>query len=124
VLDELAKWMPINGEAIFGTRPWTVFGEGPSEIAPKGMNELMQPLAWHDIRFTTKGTLLYAFCLGVPTAEIKIMSLAAKADQIKSIELLGSTEKIHWKATPEAVVIQPVAQWPCQHAVAFKIHLK
>jgi alpha-L-fucosidase len=121
VLDELAKWMPINGEAIFGTRPWTTYGEGPSVLKTGGMNELMEPMTAQDIRFTTKGPILYAFCLGVPTSEVKITSLVAKADQIKSIELLGSTEKIQWKATPEAVVIQPVAQWPCSHAVVFKI---
>jgi alpha-L-fucosidase len=123
VLDELAKWMPINGEAIFGTRPWTTYGEGPSQFEPKGMNELMQPLSWKDIRFTTKGNILYAFCLGLPQGEVKITSLAAQADKIKSIELLGSKEKINWKATPEAVVIQPVKEWPCQHAVTFKIQL-
>jgi alpha-L-fucosidase len=124
VLEELAKWMPINGEAIFGTRPWTTFGEGPTAIAPKGMNELMDPMTWQDIRFTTKGPILYAICLGVPTAEVKITSLVAQADKIKSIELLGTTDKITWKATPEAVVIQPVAKWPCAHAVVFKIQLQ
>jgi alpha-L-fucosidase len=81
-------------------------------------------MTWQDIRFTTKGSVLYAICLGVPTAEVKITSLAAKADQIKSIELLGSAEKINWKATPDAVVIQPVEKWPCAHAIVFKIQLQ
>ncbi len=123
VLDELTKWMPINGEAIFGTRPWTTFGEGPSVIPAKYMNELMDPLTWQDIRFTTKGNVLYAICLGVPQGEIKITSLVAQADKIKSVALLGSSEKISWKATPEAIVLQPLAQWPCAHAVVFKITL-
>ena len=47
VLAELAKWMPVNGEAIFGTRPWMIFGEGPSVIPPKGMNEPMKRRVRH-----------------------------------------------------------------------------
>ena len=77
VLDELAKWMPINGEAIFGTRPWLTFGEGPSAV-PKAMymNELKHPLTWQDVRFTSKGDAVYAICLGVPPdKEVRIASL-------------------------------------------------
>ncbi len=123
VLEELAKWTPINGEAIFDTRPWTTFGEGPTAIAPKGMNEPMDPLTWKDVRFTTKKNTLYAICLGIPQGEIRITSLAGHADKIKAVQLLGSSEKISWQATPDALVIQPVAQWPCQHAVTYKISL-
>jgi alpha-L-fucosidase len=124
VLAELTKWMPINGEAIFGTRPWTTFGEGPTVIAPKGMNEPMTPMTWHDIRFTTKGTVLYAICLGVPEGEVKITSLASQADKIKSVELLGSNDKIDWKATPQGLVIEPSSRWPCDHAVSYRLTMK
>jgi alpha-L-fucosidase len=121
VLDELAKWMPVNGEAIFDTRPWTTFGEGPTVIAPKGMNELMTPMTWQDIRFTTKGDVLYAICLGLPEKEVRIASLAGNANKVASVELLGSKEKSQWKQDQEGLVIQPAATWPCQHAVTYKI---
>ena len=121
VLAELAQWMPINGEAIFGTRPWTTFGEGPSVIPDKYMNELMAPLTARDIRFTTKGDVLYAICLGLPDQEIRLVSLGAQASAVKSVELLGSAEKLRWSATPGGLVIQPPSAWPCQHAVTFKI---
>jgi alpha-L-fucosidase len=123
VLDALTKWMPINGEAIYGTRPWTTFGEGPTTIAPKYMNEPMSPMTWQDIRFTTRGSILYAICLGIPQGEVKITSLAKQAAAIKTIELLGSPDKVEWKATPEALVIEPSKTWPCEHAVAYKIQL-
>ncbi len=88
------------------------------------MNELMQPLSAQDIRYTTKGNVIYAFCLGLPQTEIKMTALAAVASQIASIQLLGSSDKIDWKATPGAVAIQPCAKWPCQYAVCYKITRK
>ena len=125
VLDELAKWMPINGEAIFGTRPWLLFGEGPtSRPEAKYMNELKKPLTWQDVRFTTKGDLLYAIVCGIPQGPLQIKALGHLGPGFTSIELLGSSEKIQYKKEWEGLTIQPVKEWPCQHAVVFKIKLK
>ncbi len=121
MLAELTKWMPINGEGIFDTRPWTTFGEGPNMIPAKYMNELHQPMTWQDIRYTTKGKVIYAFCLGIPQGEVKMTALAPIGDKIAGVELLGSSEKIKWKAGPDGLVIQPSAKWPCGHAVCYKI---
>ena len=118
--------MPINGEAIFKTRPWTTFGEGPNIIPAKYMNEIHAPLTWKDVRFTQSkdGKYLYAIVCGIPQGEISIAALAPVADKIASVELLGSMEKISWKATPEGLVIQPLSKWPCAHAVSYRISLK
>ena len=126
VLNELARWMPVNGEAIFDTRPWTTFGEGPTTFAPKGMNELHQPMTAKDIRFTQSkgGKTIYAIVCGLPTAPVTIASLAPTDGKIESIGLLGSSEKIAWKATSEGVVIALASHWPCAHAVVFKVILK
>ncbi len=121
VLDELAKWIPINGEAIYGTRPWKTFGEGPTVIEKKGMNEPMQPMTWQDIRYTTKGNVIYAFCLGIPQAEIKMTAMAGMGDKIKNVELLGSSEKVAWKAGSDGLIIEPAGKWPCEDAVCYKI---
>lgn len=128
VLDDLAKWVPINGEAIFDTRPWLTFGEGPSPL-PKAMymNELKHPLTWQDVRFTSKGNALYALCLGVPpndAKEIRIASLGRLGPGVDKVQLLGSEEKLVWKQEWDGLAIQPLAQWPCDHAVTFKIGLK
>ena len=90
------------------------------------MNEFMNPLTWKDIRFTQSkdGKTLYTIVCGIPEGEITITSLAPTADNITSIELLGSSEKIDWKSTPAGIVIQPSAKWPCSHAVTYKISLK
>jgi len=124
VLDELAKWMPINGEAIFGTRPWLLFGEGPTpRPEAKYMNELKQPLTWQDVRFTTKGDVLYAIACGVPQGSLQIKSLGRLGPGFSSIELLGSHEKVQYKIEWEGLTIQPAKEWPCQHAVVYKIKL-
>jgi len=119
ILDELAAWMPVNGEAIFGTRPWKTFGEGAQQSAAGHFKEGSAKFTASDIRFTTKAGNLYAICLGVPTEPVKIKSLAT--EKIASISLLGSDAKLDWKQDTDALVIQPVAKWPCEHAVAFKI---
>lgn len=125
VLDELAKWMPINGEAIFNTRPWGSYGEGPTQLDPKGMNELMHPMTWKDIRFTQSkdGKTLYAIVCGIPEGPLTISSLGSLVDKIQGVTLLGSSEKVTWKADPSGLVIQPSATWPCAHAVVYKITL-
>jgi alpha-L-fucosidase len=124
VLTEMAAWMKVNGESIFGTRPWIIYGEGPS-VLPKAayMNELQQPLTVDDVRFTTKDGFLYAIVLGVPSKAITIASLGRLGQHIHSITLLGSNEKLQFKQDWDGLTIQPVQHWPTQHAVVFKIQL-
>ena len=124
ILADLAAWMPVNGEAIFGTRPWKVFGEGPSNVGKSGnFNEDKIKYSAEDIRFTQSkdGSLLYAITLDVPTGPVRIKSLAG--EKIASVSLLGSDAKLDCKQEPDALVIQPAKSWSSQHAVAFKIQL-
>ena len=71
ILDEITKWMSVNSEGIYATRPWKAFGEGPVASAPPtsgrgaGFNENgRRDLTAQEIRFTTKGSTLYAFVMG------------------------------------------------------------
>jgi len=124
VLAELAQWMPINGEALFGTRPWTTSGEGPTPLpVARHMNELKQPLTWQDVRFTTKDGFLYVMVCGIPEGSLQIKSLGRISGGFSSIQLLGSSEKIQTKVEWEGLIILPVKEWPCKHAVTFKIKL-
>lgn len=101
ILNEFGDWMAVNKEAIYDTRPWVVFGEGPiadSDIPlnAQGFNEGSYGKAGADeIRFTTKKKSLYAIALAWPAdGKIVIKSLAkggktAPCGKIKSVELLG-----------------------------------
>jgi alpha-L-fucosidase len=130
VVEGIAKWMDINRECIFGTRPWRVFGEGPaSEGAPisaQGFNEGKGKLfTAEDVRFTTKGGVLYAIALGVPkhTLRIKAFGSAAKLldKPVASVELLGGAEVLHWTQKADALTIDPVQEPPDDAALVFKI---
>jgi alpha-L-fucosidase len=127
-LDEMAAWQAINSEAIKGTRPWTIYGEGPSTKAEKIKAYQFDQLKFdhRDIRFTTKGEILYAFALGWPSdGRLVIASLAANSEnyprEIGRIDLLGSDGPLHWTREAEGLVIELPPQRPCDYACAFRI---
>ena len=79
ILDTIAAWMPANGEGIFGTRPWKVYGEGPSMKNQArgrfgGVRDV-RPYIAEDVRFTAKGDVLYAFSMDRPVSDVRISSL-------------------------------------------------
>lgn len=131
IVEGIAAWMDINGESIFGTRPWKVFGEGPAiesaaPINAQGFNEgTGKPFTAEDVRFTQKGDTLYAIVLGWPTQSLKIKSLGKKTNlldkEIANIQLLGSEEKIDWSRDDDALTIEPPQNKPSDAAVVFKI---
>ena len=122
ILAELAAWMPVNGEAIFGTRPWKVFGEGSSRVKSGGFNEGALRYTAHDIRFTTKGDKLYALALGWPAdRRLVIRSLAASAGTISTVDLLGHAGKLDWTQTGDGLIVTMPEQKPCDHVFALKI---
>jgi alpha-L-fucosidase len=130
VVQQLANWMDINRECIFGTRPWKVFGEGPasggSALSAQGFNEGKgKPFSAADVRFTTKAGALYAIVLGVPTQDMKVKALGSAAGlltgKLDKIELLGSKEKIRWSRSPEALSIKAPGKCPREEAVVFKL---
>lgn len=111
ILEDIRKWLDVNGEAIYSTRPWKKFGEGPiadSDIALKeqGFNEGSYVGAGADeIRFTQTPKALYAIALGMPAnGVIKVKSLAKGAHKVKGVQLLGHG-KIPYLQTPEGLVV-------------------
>ncbi|HZL09978.1 MAG TPA: alpha-L-fucosidase [Prolixibacteraceae bacterium] len=133
ILDEIAKWTPVNGEAIYGTRPWKIYGEGPTteknqEKGQFGGVKDVRPYGSADIRFTTKGETLYAFCMSKPSGDIKINSLGkdskVNSKTIASIKILGSNEKLTWKQEGDALVINKPAKLPEWQVVTLKVEFK
>ncbi|MFT3935408.1 MAG: alpha-L-fucosidase [Chitinophagaceae bacterium] len=120
------KWLEVNGEAIYGTRPWKVFGEGPTESASGSFSDQKVPFTSNDIRFTAKGNTLYAIGLAIPTGNTTIKALGTKAGNgvVASVELVGSSEKISWTQQDAGLVIKPIKAYPSEHAVAYRISFK
>jgi alpha-L-fucosidase len=124
-LEGLAKWMATNGEAIFGTRPWRVFGEGPTRAGGGMFNEgRAGRYTGRDIRFTTKGNSLYAIALERPQRELVIASLGTtKPDggQVTKVELLGQPGPLEFGQEADGLKIKLPAEVPGENAFAFKI---
>ncbi len=109
LLTSLAKWMSINEEAIFASRPWEIYGEGPQER--EGNNDWAEDFHYtaRDIRYTRSksGKELYATAMAMPEtgSDIILKEVAQRGGEIKSITLLGSKEKLTWSRNAESVVI-------------------
>jgi alpha-L-fucosidase len=107
VLDDMADWMKPNGESIFDTTPWIVYGEGPQRPKGGAFKEDFEFTA-KDVRFTQKGDhTVYATLMGAPgSREITLASFAkgtADSGQVRDVALLGSKLKPAWSLTPEGL---------------------
>jgi alpha-L-fucosidase len=129
ILSEITRWMAVNGEAIYATRPWKIFGEGPSTETStadaKFNEEKRKALTARDVRFTTRGQTLYAFLMGWPEKNAVIAQLAMKGKHVKgkisNVELLGTAGKVRWIQDDEGLKINLPPEKPCDHAFALKI---
>ena len=129
VLLEMGEWLDLNGEAIYGTRPWEVFGEGPT-IVQKGHHSEKnnKDFTSEDIRFTQKENTLYAIVLDLPDdGKIVIKTLAnheeINANTIKSIVCLGENSNPEWQISEQGLEILIDKNTKAKHALVVKIAL-
>lgn len=123
LLLEMGAWLNLNGEAIYGSRYWYIYGEGPTKF--KGGSFIdNQKLVYTaaDIRFTTHDQTLYAILLDWPgeTAEIHALSVLKK-ENISSVILLGDDNPLGWELTEEGLLVHFPRKRPCEYAYVLKI---
>jgi alpha-L-fucosidase len=127
LLADLKAWMAVNAEAIHGTRPWNVYGEGPTETAAGAFKENAEYTA-NDIRFTTRNKTLYAITLGEPSGQVKIESLGQTAAhgqrRVKSVRLLGVKGSLRFQQTDAALIVDVPDELPTRHASVFRISFR
>jgi len=144
MLRRIGGWLKINGEAIYGTRPWMMYGEGPTTVVAGSFADVKRAaFTGEDIRFTTKGDTLYAIALAWPeNGKLVVRSLATggragsplpAADSpgggahgvtrptINRVRLLGFSGKLDWRQTSEGLVVTLPAKQPCDYAITLAI---
>jgi alpha-L-fucosidase len=133
VLEGIGAWMDINKEAIFETRPWTLFGEGPASagaaLSGEGFNEGRgTPFTAADVRFTTKRDVIYAILMDWPgDAGVNLKSLGkasaqlADGRQITAVSLLGSNSVLAWSQDESSLKATLPTEAPCTGPVVLKI---
>jgi alpha-L-fucosidase len=117
---ELTRWMDVNGVGIFETRPWTRFGEGPTNVkGGRNGNKDKVTFTAEDIRFTTKGKTLYAFLLGWPEREVSIKSLAGVP--VRRVRMLGVEKPLSFVSERDGLRVTMPASRPCEYAWGLEI---
>ena len=123
---EIGKWLKLNGEAIYGTRPWEIFGEGPTKVVEGSFGEKkIKDFTAEDIRFTRKDNTLYAIILDWPAGSTKIESLKEGQSlwfgRIRSVKMLGINKHLKWKQDSNGLTVQMPGEKPCKYAYVLKI---
>ena len=133
IVSEIGAWLKVNGAAIYATRPWKIFGEGPSTVVAEkgrfgGQTDVQKkPFTAEDIRFTQSqdGKTVYAIVLAVPAdGQVTIKSLASHAanwpGDITSVQLLGGG-KLKFTRDETGLHVTLPDRKPSDIAVALKI---
>jgi len=122
VLLDVRSWLNINGDAIYGTRPWRTFGEGPTKVAAGSFNDTdTAHYTPEDFRFTTKAGALYVIGLAWPAngeAVIRSLAVTAGGQSVQSVSLLGSDEKPKFQQRPDGLHVQLPPQPSANYAYA------
>jgi len=123
---EIGAWLKTNGEAIYGSRPWLVYGEGPTKVSGTAKSSDQQEFTAEDIRFTTHSGALYAVALGWPSSgELRIRSLGRGLPYFKGpvcgVKMLGSDATLSWHQEADGLHIELPLEPPNEPAWTFRI---
>jgi alpha-L-fucosidase len=123
ILRDIGKWLAVNGEAIYGARPWKQFGEGPTlDTGGSFTDTNRKPYTGEDFRFTTKGDTLFAIALAWPeNSQMIVKSLGDDVGKVTDVELLGHAGRLEWEQSDTGLSVELPAMRPTKFALALKI---
>ena len=123
-LKDMGDWMEINGEGVYDSSAWDVWGEGSVVMGGGNLGKGQAKTSYtaKDIRFTAKGDAVYAWLMAwPPDGKAVIRSLGSAAGTIAQVTLLGSKEEVTWKQTANGLEVALPATVPCQFAYGLKV---
>jgi len=126
ILLEIGAWLDTNGEAIYGSRPWLVYGEGPTKVTSSALDTDRQEYTAEDIRYTTHNGALYAIAMGWPEGgELRLHSLYRGnpylTGDVCSVRLLGSEGDLKCMLEADGIHIKLPQHEPNELAFTFRI---
>ena len=120
ILREIGRWLRINGDAIYGTTPWLMSGEGPTKMEKSGMFSESEKLSYtgEDMRFTQKDGDLYVTLMGWPESGTALIKSARELfeGEIESITMLGIDGTLPWEMSAEGLTVTLPRERPCDYA--------
>jgi alpha-L-fucosidase len=125
VLLGVGGWLDVNGEAIYGTRPWRIYGEGPTKAAAGAFHDTdVTNYTAEDFRFTTKGGALYVIGLSWPgngEAVVRSLASAVGGERVKGASLLGSGAKVQFDQQGDGLHVKLPSQPPSKYAYVVRV---
>jgi alpha-L-fucosidase len=125
VLLDVGAWLNINGEAIYGTRPWRTYGEGPTKVQAGSFHDTdVTNYTAEDFRFTTKGAVLYAVGFAWPAkgeAVIRSLAMAAGSQPVASVALVGGDSSLRFEQRGDGLHLFLPGQPPANYAYALRV---
>ena len=136
---EVGAWLETNGEAVYGTKSWRVYGEGPlfDWESERAKNRAVQPAAGarkarpartaRDVRFTAKNKTVYAICLDRPERDVLVKALGLNSragERVAAVSMLGSMDRIEWRQAEEGLSLSVPKNPPGRYSVVYKVDLK
>lgn len=130
LLQRVGQWFEINGEAIYGTRPWKAFGEGPNTRMGSRANR--SPYTAANIRFTQSqdGDTIYAIQMAGPSENEAVVLTSFAVDgpgagvRVTAVSLVGSSDEVDWAREEKGLHITPPAEVPDELAVVYRIETR
>ncbi len=129
ILNTIGAWLSLNGEAIYGTRPWKIYGEGPT-VVESGQFKDGKPWGFtaEDIRFTTRGSTLYATTLAPPESSVQIRALSSgnlhDSRRIQKVELVSTQHSCDFQQNETGLLITVPENLPDNLAASFRIRFE